>query len=233
MRHTPLSLACVMLLVHATGLRAQVTTAPSGSPSEAPVATPDTSASQYQSNAQLVQLVPGTTIVTPYSYPEGDLESIKQIVSNDARGLRFHYSSKLWKGEKGRDISVYRLIPPEDKKAGKLYRINFSHEQTELWSGSTWLGVSTEILRALKSGKKSKNSISRRHYGRNTALSLKDSISISIRPRSVPSPGSCCRAWPRCCERIRPGSSGWREIPTVAWSWSEPIRRNRCRVHQA
>jgi hypothetical protein len=135
-----------MLLACATSLRAQVPATPAGTPTDEPVATPDTSASQYQSNAQLVQLVPGTTIVTAYTIPQGDAESIKQIVSNDARGLRFHYSSKP--PEIG-DTNVYRLIPPEDTRAATLYRINFSREETELWEGSTWLGVSTEILRAL------------------------------------------------------------------------------------
>lgn len=148
MRHAPLSLACAMLLACATSLRVQITTAPGRTPSDTPVATPNTSQSQNLSNAQLVQLVPGTTIVTAYSIPQGDTESIKQVILHDTRGLQFHYSSKI---PGGRDLSVDHLIPEEDAKSAKGYRTTFTG--TPAWPGFTELGVSSEILSALKSQK--------------------------------------------------------------------------------
>lgn len=176
------------LLTYLTVAQAQAAGPPEDSTAGAPVTRSDTSASQDQAPAapevnatsaahlrsmttnstdavmaQEVQLVPGTTIVTAYNINEGDAESIKLVVSKDQHGLRFHYSSKV---PTRRDVNVYRFVSSEDSQAGRVYDNAFENGERERKPGTTSLGISTEVLNALKAGTKVDASV-RTIIGRN------------------------------------------------------------------
>ena len=98
-----------------------------------------------------VPLCQGLTIVTAISRPEGDYESIKTIASADARGIALTISAQVPTGRGSlRHWNMRRTLLREDLGTATLYAHYFSSKGSTTIPGSTALGVSTAVLRALK-----------------------------------------------------------------------------------
>ena len=98
-----------------------------------------------------IPLCPGLTIVTAVSGPEGDYESIKTIASADARGIAVTYSAQVpTRNGSLRNWNMRRVMLREDLGTATLYAHYFHSDGSDTIPGSTTLGVSTAVLRALK-----------------------------------------------------------------------------------
>jgi outer membrane protein OmpA-like peptidoglycan-associated protein len=108
-----------------------------------------TSADAQQANA--IPLCQGLTIVTAISRPEGDYESIKTVASADQRGFALTISAQV-PTERGslRHWTMRRTLLREDAATAGLYAHYFHSKGSTTIPGSTALGVSTAVLRALK-----------------------------------------------------------------------------------
>lgn len=104
-----------------------------------------------QASSAIVPLCQGLTIVTAISRPEGDYESIKTVAGADARGFTLSYSAQV-PTERGslRHWNMRRILLREDLGTATLYAHYFSSKGSTTIPGSTALGVSTAVLRALK-----------------------------------------------------------------------------------
>jgi hypothetical protein len=112
-----------------------------------------TSAAGGQSSPRNIPLCPGLTIVTAVNGPEGDYESIKTIANADARGITVGYSAQVpTRNGSLRNWNMRRVMLREDLGAATLYAHYFHSEGSDTIPGSTTLGVSTAVLRALKRG---------------------------------------------------------------------------------
>lgn len=107
--------------------------------------------------ASQVPLCPGLTIVTAVSQANGDYESIKTIESVNAKELRLKYSSEAMDKDGlsptvGQILTttVYRRLLTEDLRSASQYQQVFVPNSDELIPGTTSLGTSTDVLRALK-----------------------------------------------------------------------------------
>ena len=104
-----------------------------------------------QASVAAVPLCPGLTLVTAVSGPEGDYESIKTIASADARGIAVAYSAQVPTGKGSlRNWNMRRVMLREDLGTATLYAHYFHSRGSDTIPGSTTLGVSTAVLRALK-----------------------------------------------------------------------------------
>jgi outer membrane protein OmpA-like peptidoglycan-associated protein len=107
--------------------------------------------------ARQIPLCPGLTIVTAVNQPTGDYESIKTLESVGAREMRLKYSSQAMNMDglsptAGQIVTttVYRKILTEDQHAASQYQQVFAPDSDELIPGTTSIGTSTDVLRALK-----------------------------------------------------------------------------------
>ena len=104
-----------------------------------------------QSDAGRVPLCPGLTLVTAVNGPEGDYESIKTIANADARGITVAYSAQVPTRQGSlRNWNMRRVMLREDLGTATLYAHYFHSDGSDTIPGSTTLGVSTAVLRALK-----------------------------------------------------------------------------------
>jgi hypothetical protein len=98
-----------------------------------------------------IPLCPGLTIVTAVNGPEGDYESIKTIASADERGIAVAYSAQVPTGKGSlRNWRMRRVMLREDLGTATFYAHYFHTNGSDTIPGSTTLGVSTAVLRALK-----------------------------------------------------------------------------------
>ena len=104
-----------------------------------------------QGNAPAIPLCQGLTIVTAISRPEGDYESIKTVAGADPRGFALTISAQV-PTERGslRQWTMRRTMLREDLGSATLYAHYFHSKGSTTIPGSTALGVSTAVLRALK-----------------------------------------------------------------------------------
>ncbi len=108
-------------------------------------------------SAPRVSLCPGMKIVTAVSQPDGDYESIKTIESMTDAGLRLKYSSErnvmdLLDGPTFKRQTSYRVVRAADAGSASSYLQTFSEHIQETVPGTTSIGTSAEVLRALKAG---------------------------------------------------------------------------------
>ncbi len=97
-----------------------------------------------------IPLCRGLTIVTAISRPEGDYESIKTVAGADARAFTIAYSAQVPSGRGAlRHWNMTRVVRREDLGTATLYAHTFHSKGSPLIPGSTALGVSTALLRAL------------------------------------------------------------------------------------
>jgi outer membrane protein OmpA-like peptidoglycan-associated protein len=114
-----------------------------------------------------IPLCPGLTIVTAVSQKGGDYESIKKIETLDARELRLRYASEgpdtdPLSSTYGKILTnkIFRRVALADLESATLYQQIFVPDADELIPGSTSLGTSRQVLRALKTRGESPFSIS-------------------------------------------------------------------------
>lgn len=105
-----------------------------------------------------IPLCPGVKVVTAVSQPDGDYESIKTIESVTGAGLRLKYSSErnvmdLLDGPSFKRQTSYRVVRGADAGSSSTYLQTFSEHIQETVPGTTSIGTSAEVLRALKAGR--------------------------------------------------------------------------------
>ena len=117
--------------------------------------------------APQVPLCPGLTIVTAVNQTMGDYESIKTLESVGPKEMRIRYSSEAMDSDglsptAGQVVTttVYRKVLMEDQRSASLYQQIFQKDSDELIPGTTSLGTSAHVLRALKANGEGPLSIS-------------------------------------------------------------------------
>jgi outer membrane protein OmpA-like peptidoglycan-associated protein len=118
-------------------------------------------AAEGRADAQVgprIPLCPGVKVVTAVSQPDGDYESIKTIESVADAGLRLKYSSErqvmdLLDGPSFKRQTSYRVVRKDDAQSSSTYLQTFSEHIQEAVPGTTSIGTSADVLRALKSGR--------------------------------------------------------------------------------
>ena len=98
-----------------------------------------------------IPLCPGLTIATAISDPEGDYETIKTIQSVDDKTVSLKVSTQRRIQSVVRNITVNRTVLRSDLKSATLYMHWFNTFAPLRIPGSTALGISSDVLRALKS----------------------------------------------------------------------------------
>jgi outer membrane protein OmpA-like peptidoglycan-associated protein len=97
-----------------------------------------------------IPLCPGLTIVTAIDAPDGDYETIKTIQSVGARGVSLSVSVQRRVQSVVRSFTIQRTVLPADLSAATLYMHHFVTRAPIRIPGSTALGTSSAVLRALK-----------------------------------------------------------------------------------
>ncbi len=108
--------------------------------------------------APRVPLCAGLTIVTAVNQPEGDYESIKLVESVTHDAVRIKYSSEAMAKDEFSDdpphlvhSTVYRSVRASDLASSTVYEQQFYEGLPEIIPGTTAIGASAAVLRALKS----------------------------------------------------------------------------------
>lgn len=119
-----------------------------------------------------IPLCPGLTIVTAVSQPDGDYESIKTVVAVDDTGMRLKYSSEarfsdIFSAQPPtvRQVNVYRTVLAKDLATATSYQQIFMEKSDETIPGTTAIGVSAAVLKALKTTGKARINISNAYGG--------------------------------------------------------------------
>jgi outer membrane protein OmpA-like peptidoglycan-associated protein len=106
----------------------------------------------------LIPLCPGLTIVTAIAQKDGDYESIKTIESISAQAVVLKYSSERMSSDifstappKLEHTVVMRSVRNEDLAKAALYLQQYYDKLPETVPGTTAIGTSAAVLRALKS----------------------------------------------------------------------------------
>src|SRR5437773_2611486 len=97
-----------------------------------------------------VPLCAGLTIVTAVSQPEGDYESIKTVESVNDREVSLKYSSEAKESGTIRKLKVQRRVLTKDLRTSTLYQHHFNNRAAITVPGTTAVGTSSAVLRALK-----------------------------------------------------------------------------------
>jgi outer membrane protein OmpA-like peptidoglycan-associated protein len=125
--------------------------------------------------APRIPLCPGLTIVTAVTQLQGDYESIKTIESVGASGIELKYSSEgpdpdAWVSAKAgppplKTVTLHRTVLSQDLASADAYQQTYLEKSAETIPGTTAIGTSTAILRALKTAGEARLSISTTYYG--------------------------------------------------------------------
>src|SRR5579871_1696118 len=106
-----------------------------------------------------IPLCPGLTIVTAIHQQYGDYESIKTIETVDAKQVRLKYSSESMQMDmlvstepKLKQTILHRTILSGDLDSANAYQQVYLEKSEETIPGTTAIGTSRAVLRALKSG---------------------------------------------------------------------------------
>jgi len=109
------------------------------------------------SGAPRIPLCPGLQIVTAVSQPNGDYESIKTIEAVDGATVRLKYAAEhpvtdFLASDFGqvRRTTLYRSVRRQDLDAATLYAQRYIDGMPELIPETTAIGVSSAVLKALK-----------------------------------------------------------------------------------
>jgi len=98
-----------------------------------------------------IPLCPGLRIVTAVARPEGDYESIKTIGATGPGDVAIAYSAQVPKGPGVvRHFQIRRTVRRNDLEDARLYAHYFHTKGSVTIPGSTALGTSRAVLRALK-----------------------------------------------------------------------------------
>lgn len=100
-----------------------------------------------------VPLCAGLTIVGAVSEPEGDYEPIITLDGVDAAGVRLRYTSDVrTRSGSIRKVDVRRLVRREDLDSATMMMPWFDDRAAVTMPGTTAIGTSRAVLRALKAG---------------------------------------------------------------------------------
>ena len=112
-----------------------------------------------QTAAPVIPLCPGLTVVTAVSQGNGDYESIKTIESMDSKEVHLKYSSESMASDGFssapptlKQTLLHRTIMTSDLTKAGSYQQVFLEKSAEMIPGTTAIGTSQTILRALKAG---------------------------------------------------------------------------------
>jgi outer membrane protein OmpA-like peptidoglycan-associated protein len=101
--------------------------------------------------SRTIPLCPGLRVVTAIARPEGDYESIKTITAVGPTEVVISYSAQVPKGPGVvRNYQMRRIVRRNDLEDAQLYAHYFHTKGSVTIPGSTALGVSRGVLRALK-----------------------------------------------------------------------------------
>ena len=130
------------------------------------------SAAAQQTDPPVIPLCPGLTIVTAVSQRNGDYESIKTIESVDPKEVRLKYSAEMNSadlfsyGPPQLKTAIYhRTILTGDLESANLYQQVFLDKSAETIPGTTSIGTSAAVLKALKTKGEAELSISNAYAG--------------------------------------------------------------------
>jgi outer membrane protein OmpA-like peptidoglycan-associated protein len=105
----------------------------------------------------VIPLCPGLTIVTAVQQKAGDYESIKTIESVDAKEVRLKYSSESMTSDmlgleepKLQKVVLHRTVLVSDLESAKVYQQVYLPKSAETVPGTTAIGISSAILKSLK-----------------------------------------------------------------------------------
>jgi outer membrane protein OmpA-like peptidoglycan-associated protein len=101
--------------------------------------------------ARTIPLCPGLRVVTAIARPEGDYESIKTVTAVGPAEVAIAYSAQVPKGPgMFRNFQMRRTVRRRDLEDARLYAHYFHTRGSVTIPGSTAIGVSRAVLRALK-----------------------------------------------------------------------------------
>jgi hypothetical protein len=107
-----------------------------------------------KTSAPTIPLCPGLTIVTAVIQQSGDYESIKTIESVGPKEVRLKYSAESPGGlfDAGPVVKtvVHRTMLASDLESARTYQQIFIDKSDETVPGTTSVGISGDVLRALK-----------------------------------------------------------------------------------
>jgi outer membrane protein OmpA-like peptidoglycan-associated protein len=121
--------------------------------------------------AATIPLCPGLTIVTAVAQPSGDYESIKTIEAAGPKEVRLKYSSEanntglLDSGPPVKQLTLHRSILAGDLETANFYQQTFMDKSAETIPGTTSIGTSAAVLKALKTKGEAEMSISNAYSG--------------------------------------------------------------------
>ena len=134
--------------------------------------TPAVTQAAGQTGQAAIPLCPGLTIVTAVRQQYGDYESIKTIESVSDKEVTLKYSSEsmfedalVSSKPKLKQVNLHRTILSEDLKSASAYEQVYLEKSEEKIPGTTAIGTSTAILRALKAGSEVQLKISNAYSG--------------------------------------------------------------------
>jgi outer membrane protein OmpA-like peptidoglycan-associated protein len=112
-----------------------------------------------QANTQSsIPLCPGLTIVTAVHQQNGDYESIKTVESVGPKDVRLKYSAESantdWltpSKSAVKTVNLQRIVLAGDLESAKAYQQVYLDKSDETIPGTTAIGISTAVLRGLKS----------------------------------------------------------------------------------
>lgn len=126
----------------------------------------------HRAAAATIPLCPGLTIVTAVQQQYGDYESIKTVESVDTKEIRLKYSSEsvlvdpLSAGPPTvKQTVLHRAILLSDLASASAYQQVYLEKSAETIPGTTAIGTSHTILRALKAGGEVEMKISNAYAG--------------------------------------------------------------------
>ncbi len=129
-------------------------------------------ANAVAAGAPRIPLCPGLQIVTAVSQPNGDYESIKTIESVDGATIRLKYAAEypvtdFLASDFGqvRKTTLYRSIRRQDLNAATMYAQRYIDGMPELIPETTAIGVSTAVLKSLKTRGRAQLSLSNAYSG--------------------------------------------------------------------
>jgi outer membrane protein OmpA-like peptidoglycan-associated protein len=129
----------------------------------------------HPAGAPRIPLCPGLTIVTAVSQPQGDYESIKTIESVGPKGIELRYSAEepdpdAWVSAHPelvplKTVDLQRTVLSQDLAAANAYQQVYLEKSAGTIPGTTAIGTSAAILRALETKGEGQFSISMAYYG--------------------------------------------------------------------
>jgi outer membrane protein OmpA-like peptidoglycan-associated protein len=119
--------------------------------------------------APSIPICPGLTIVTAIAQQSGDYESIKTIEAAGPKEVSLKYSSESfysdWGFEGLKKVALNRTLLTADLETANFYQQTFLEKSAETIPGTTSIGTSAAVLKALKTKGEAEMSVSNSYAG--------------------------------------------------------------------